>query len=284
MYKIHDKVYDLTEFVKIHPGGQDMFQHLEPYTNITPMIYSYHKNPKTIFTMLPKYEVPSTNDTVIKYDTDYVYDRYCELKKLVYAEIHEKKIPLHWSSQEIAYNGFMFSVYLGMWAYCFYYSADVSHWWMALLAISTVGFTILVYHETSHYTGFKNQKYNLAISNYYPFATMNHWKYHHNYLHHSFTDTEYDQDCTITLLNVNIFKFWDKPDIQYIYKFQYIYQYILWLVAGVVSQKNCYFSMLNSNKFIVFCIYYFLGLYKTLLFFSILGFNFTFVISESYSI
>ena len=45
-YKIHDKLYDLTEFVKIHPGGQDMFNNLKPDNNITPMIYAFHKNPK----------------------------------------------------------------------------------------------------------------------------------------------------------------------------------------------------------------------------------------------
>ena len=58
-YKIHDKLYDLTDFVKIHPGGQDMFNNLKTNTNITPMLYSYHKNPKNILTtILPKYEDP----------------------------------------------------------------------------------------------------------------------------------------------------------------------------------------------------------------------------------
>ena len=55
-YKIHDKLYDLTNFVKVHPGGIDVFNHLKPDTNITPMIYAYHKNPKSILEILPKYE------------------------------------------------------------------------------------------------------------------------------------------------------------------------------------------------------------------------------------
>ena len=28
-YKIHDKFYDLTDFVKNHPGGEDIFNKLE---------------------------------------------------------------------------------------------------------------------------------------------------------------------------------------------------------------------------------------------------------------
>ena len=73
-YKIHDKLYDLTDFVKVHPGGQDMFNILKPDTNITPMIYAYHKNPKGILAILPKYEVPMTELIKIEYDTNYTYD------------------------------------------------------------------------------------------------------------------------------------------------------------------------------------------------------------------
>ena len=38
LYKIHDKLYDLTNFVKVHPGGIYMFNNLKPYTNITHII------------------------------------------------------------------------------------------------------------------------------------------------------------------------------------------------------------------------------------------------------
>ena len=113
-YKIHDKLYDLTEFVKVHPGGEDMFNNLKSNINITPLVYSYHKNPKIILDILPKYEIP-LNDTVIKFVTNYTYDKYCEIKKLVYDEIHEKKLPLFWSNTEIIYNAFMLSMYFGLW-------------------------------------------------------------------------------------------------------------------------------------------------------------------------
>ena len=116
-YKIHDKMYNLAEFVKVHPGGEDMFNNLKPNIDITPLLYSYHKNPKTLLEILPKYEIP-INDKKIKYSIDYTYDNYCELKKIVYDEIHDKKLPLYWSYSEIAYNGSMLSLYLGTWVYC----------------------------------------------------------------------------------------------------------------------------------------------------------------------
>lgn len=220
-YKIHDKLYDLTDFVKIHPGGEDMFNNLKPDTNITPMIYAYHKNPKNILAILPKYEIPITDDVVkIDYDTDYTYDSYCELKKLVYDEIQEKKIPLYWSNKEIAYNAFMLSLYLGIWGYCFWNSNNLSYLWFVLLAFMNSGICLLIFHETSHYCGFKNQNYNLLFSQYYPFTNMNFWKSKHNYLHHSFTNTNYDFDVHNS---DKLFYYIDDNIFMNYHRFQYIY-------------------------------------------------------------
>jgi hypothetical protein len=93
-YKIYDKYYDLANFINIHPGGKNIFNNLQMNTNITPMIYSYHKNPNKILEILPKYEIP-LNDNIIKYDCNYTYDKYCELKNLVNGEMYENKIPYY---------------------------------------------------------------------------------------------------------------------------------------------------------------------------------------------
>jgi linoleoyl-CoA desaturase len=278
-YKIHDKLYDLTDFVKIHPGGQDMFNNLKPDTNITPMIYAYHKNPKSILVMLPKYEVPSTDLIKIEYDTNYTYDKYCELKKLVYDEIHEKKIPLYWSNKETAYNSFMLSVYLGIWTYCFYYADNLSYWWMVLLGLFTGGFGLLLFHETSHYCGFKNQPYSLLYSQYFPFTNMNSWKHQHNYLHHSFTDTDYDCDL---LIDKSHYIRYSNTKLQYNHRFQFIYIFFGYILASLFSKTSNYFSISNSNKIVVLLMLYYLGLCKLLLFYIVLGFNFLFVANLSH--
>lgn len=195
VYKIHDKLYDLEEFVKIHPGGTDMFENLKSYTNITPMLYSYHKNIDLVLSILPKYETPS-DTSIVRYDTDYSYKSYKELKKIVYDVIREKKIPLYWSYSEIIYNTSIVSLYLTVWGYCFYNSSDLSSLWMGLLGVLNMSIVALIFHETSHYTGFKNQALNKAISVllFSPFISSYEWKYEHNYLHHSFTNTIMDKD------------------------------------------------------------------------------------------
>jgi linoleoyl-CoA desaturase len=280
-YKIHDKLYDLTEFVKIHPGGIDMFDNLKTDCNITPMIYSYHKNPKANLELLPKYEVPFTHGLIIKYDTNYNYDEYCKLKKLVYQEIRENKIPLYWSNNEIAYNLFMFSVNLGLWVYCFLNSDGLSYWWIVLLALVIVGHNNLLFHETLHYAGFKNQTINrnITLLTSYPFFSFRRWKERHNYLHHSFTNTEYDIDLEknkLLLRYSNTHTHYPNHRLQHMY-------------IGILCVLNGYYKILNNFKlreyassFGVIYIYYWIGIKHSLLLFGLFGFVSTFLTQLSH--
>lgn len=281
-YKIHNKLYDLTDFIKIHIGGQDMFNNLKPDANITPMIYAYHKNPKNILTMLPKYEVSQTHDIIIKYDTNYTYDKYCELKKLVHDEINEKKIPLYWSTTEIAYNAFMLSMYLGMWGYCFYNANNLSYWWMVLLAVMNTGICNLIFHETSHYTGFKNQ----TINNYltmcaYPIMIDSYWKHTHNYLHHSFTNGDYDEDYNFTRYG-NMLRHSVKYPHMYIHKFQSIYSIILFTTTFF---NKCFIKSITLKKKNIISLlfmFYILGLFNSSIFYGISSLLFTFIAQLSH--
>jgi linoleoyl-CoA desaturase len=270
-YKIHNKLYDLTDFVKVHPGGQDMFNNLKPDTNITPMIYAYHKNPKSILAMLPKYEVHQTDDIIIQYDTNYTYDKYCELKKLVYDEIHEKKIPLYWCNTEIAYNAFILSMYLGMWGYCIWNANNLSYWWMVLLGIFSISFGGLCFHEACHFAPFKNQKINRIFCKIYPFANADSWSYSHNYLHHSFTNSDYDCDL---LIDKSQFIRYSNTKIEYCHRFQFVYIFLAWLIGSITSRGKTRVSIRASNVFVVFFMFYRLGLYKSLLLYACLGFVF----------
>jgi linoleoyl-CoA desaturase len=269
-YKIHDKLYDLKDFVKIHPGGIDMFNNLKPDTNITPMIYAYHKNPKSILEMLPKYEVPQTDDIIIQYDTSYTYDKYCELKKLVYDEIHEKKIPLYWSNTEIAYNTFMLSVYLGIWGYCFWNANNLSYLWMCLLGVINMGYVALVFHETSHYTGFKSQKLNNIISYLImsPIITTEDWKYEHNYLHHSFTNTNYDDDYE---QNKIIFRHSNTHIHYFHHRFQFIYAYVMFILGGFSKGPVSSITNKRWNILLFFIILYNFGYIHTTIMYGLTG-------------
>jgi linoleoyl-CoA desaturase len=274
LYKIHDKLYDLTNFVKYHPGGEDIFNNLKTKTNITSMIYAYHKDPRIIFGVLSKYEVPFKDDIIIQYDEIYTYDSYCELKKLVHDEMNEKNIPLHWSNQEIAYNIFLFSVYLSIWFYCLCNKDNLSSWWMVLLAIYSLGFWGLIFHESCHFAPFKNQRLNRFLSKTYPFANSDYWSYNHNYLHHSFTNTENDFD---TFTNPqNAFRLLDVVKLKYYHKYQFTFP-LAFFISGIISKRHLYFSMRQSKIFITLLILYYFGLVKTIVFFGTLGLNFGFI-------
>ena len=136
IYCIHDRLYNLADFVSKHPGGTNVFVNLRPFTDITPMIYSYHKDASLIFDVLKNYDISANDMALVTYKTDYNYDKYKELKTLVYDEIRRKGLPLYWSTAEILYNMGGFAAYLGIWAYCFTLAAHnpVSAWWFVLLA------------------------------------------------------------------------------------------------------------------------------------------------------
>jgi linoleoyl-CoA desaturase len=273
-YKIHDKLYDLTEFVKIHPGGEDMFNNLKSNINITPLVYSYHKNPKSILEILPKYEIP-LNDTVIKFDTNYTYDKYCELKKEVYDEIHEKKLPLYWSHNEIAYNGFMLSLYLGMWIYGFSNGNDLSNWWVCLMILMTTGITNLIFHETAHYCGFKDQRINqfLTLCS-YPVMLDSNWKFIHNYSHHCFTNSENDFD--FNLPNQLIRHSVDQP-YKFMHKFQSLYSLIIFQLAFIHKGFIVSIQKRKLNFICLLVMLYYIGFYKTIIWYSLTSLFFAFI-------
>lgn len=290
MFKVHDKLYDITEFIQIHPGGTDMFRHLKPYTNITPMIYAYHKKPIKILEVLKKYEAGDCNDkrindkriNLINFDTNYTYDNYCKLKELVYDEIDDKKIPLVWGKKEIMYNIVMFIQYLGIWTYCLLNSNGLSSWWMFLLSFFVVGYVALIFHETSHYIGFKNQKINTLISSYivYPFLSVMEWKERHNYLHHCFTNTKYDQDFDKNKLILRH----SNEHVKYRHhRFQHLYAMALFALNGynktIIRSIKCKDYM---QLFGVIFIYYWFGMVNALLLFGSIGFGYTFIANLSH--
>jgi linoleoyl-CoA desaturase len=259
-----------------------MFSNLKADTNITPMIYAYHKKPKGCLAMLPKYEVPFTDLIKIEYDTNYSYDGYCELKKLVYDEIHEKKIPLYWSNKEIIYNAVMLSVYLGMWGYCFYYANNLSYWWMVLLAVMNTGTCNLIFHETAHYTGFKNQTLNNYLTMcYYPLMVDSHWKYIHNYLHHSFTNSEYDDDFNLERHNT-IVRHSVEQKHHFYNRFQIFYE---WLFFGLIHFHRGVIKSITRKTYNFICfpiLIHVIGLYKTICWYLLCGWLFTFTAQLSH--
>jgi len=274
IYCIHDRLYNLADFVSKHPGGTNVFVNLRPFTDITPMIYSYHKDASLIFDVLKNYDISANDMALVTYKTDYNYDKYKELKTLVYDEIRRKGLPLYWSTAEILYNMGGFAAYLGIWAYCFTLAAHnpVSAWWFVLLATINIGHCALLFHETSHYTGFKNQQLNTLVSHLAvaPVLTTEEWKWDHNYLHHGFTNTVSDPDFNGHQLT---FRHSQEHPHYFQHRFQHLYAGVLLCLGGFSGQIDS-IKHERWNILLFFGILYWFGFYNTLTFYSLTGFIF----------
>ena len=274
IYCIHDRLYNVADFISKHPGGTNVFANLRPLTDITPMIYTYHKDASLILNVLKNYGISANNMSLVTYKTDYNYDKYKELKTLVYDEIRRKGLPLYWSTAEILYNMGGFAAYLGVWVYCFTLAAHnpVSAWWFVLLATINIGHCALLFHETSHYTGFKNQQLNTLVSHLAvaPVLTTEEWKWDHNYLHHGFTNTVSDPDFNGHQLT---FRHSQEHPHYFQHRFQHMYAGVLLCLGGFSGQIDS-IKHERWNILLFFGILYWFGFYNTLTFYSLTGFLF----------
>ena len=274
IYCIHDRLYDVADFVNKHPGGSNVFSNLKSHTDITPMIYSYHKDPSLIFDVLSKYDISANDTSLIMYKTNYEYEKYKELKALVYNEICSKGLPLYWSTAETLYNMGGFAAYLWIWIYCIQLASynSISAWWFVLLATINIGHCALIFHETSHYMGFKNQRLNTLVSHIAvaPVLTTEEWKWDHNYLHHGFTNTSFDADFNGHPL---IFRHSTEHPHYFQHRFQHLYAGALMCIGGFSGQIDSIKRKRWNLLLFVFILYWF-GLYNTFVFYLLTGFLF----------
>jgi linoleoyl-CoA desaturase len=274
IYCVHDKLYNLADFVSKHPGGTNVFSNLKSHTDITPMIYTYHKDPALIFDVLSKYDMSVNDLGVVEYKTDYKYDRYKELKALVYDEIRRKGLPLYWSAGETLYQIGGFATYLLIWGHCIKSAAysPISAWWFVLLVTINIGHCALLFHETSHYMGFKNQRLNTFFSHIAvaPFLTTEEWKWDHNYLHHGFTNTVADPDFNGHQLT---FRHSSEHPYYFHHRFQHLYAGALMSLGGFSGQIDSVKHQ-RWNITLFLGILYWFGFYNTLVFYLSGGFLF----------
>lgn len=274
IYGVHNKLYNLANFINKHPGGANVFSNLKSHTDITPLIYTYHKDSSLIFDILSKYSISEVRN--IQYKTNYSYDKYKELKALVYKEIEVKDLPLYWTTAETLYNLGGFVLYLGAWLHCIrsvsLYGQQVSSWWFVLLAIINIGHCALFFHETSHYCGFKNQHLNTLVSHIAvaPVLTTEEWKWDHNYLHHGFTNTKFDADFNGHQLT---FRHSAHQPHRFQHRFQHLYAGVLMCVGGFSGQIDS-IKYERWNILLFFGILYWFGFYNTLTFYFLTGFLF----------
>ena len=61
LWRIHDGLYDLRDFIKTHPGGQDVIESTEGIDITEAFEASHPTNPKKLHAILKKYLVKTTD-------------------------------------------------------------------------------------------------------------------------------------------------------------------------------------------------------------------------------
>jgi len=198
MWNIYGKRYDLSSFIKYHPGGSEILIKTKGVIDCTALFESYHafSDIGSIRKSLDKYEIIDTNDTKeIEYNTDFTtYHKLIEKVKQVYQNRESIKASTSWyllnTTSIIFYIFFVSKIitFNNIYMKCIFSV-------IASFIESSLLFNLL--HDGSHYAISTNAKLNnivSSISNSWVLWNHSIWFYHHIYHHHSFTGNYFDPD------------------------------------------------------------------------------------------
>lgn len=200
VWKIHGKSYDLTPFMKYHPGGDEILRQTKGIEDATPLFESYHSMASDT-----KYEY--IIETLKKYDLNEEFTEplytfqdngiYCILKKKVRDALNGniKAPPYYWLKVIMLNVLYLISYSYGLFSTTWYQSILCAV--VAGMVNMSMGFCIM--HDASHYAIFKNNAWlNQFVSFIYSrtlFWTGGLWLTHHVIHHHGFTgDPKRDPD------------------------------------------------------------------------------------------
>lgn len=232
LWKIGDKLYDLTEFAKTHPGGFDNIMSVKG-TDCTNLFMSIHNMKKMdkIQQMLEKYYVKSECSEIdIESNTELIYtfnnnDFFHIVSTRVKEYFIENKMKhkanlTFWSVVGIQLIIFIWSLisalYLG------------TTWFIIPAAISFMGLGFNVFHTGMHFGISKNEKINWVpakIWSYFAFWYYYLWIIHHNNSHHAYTGI-YKKDVDLGN-SIQLLRKTELTKYKYIYKVQHILNFIL---------------------------------------------------------
>lgn len=197
MWNLYGKQYDLTEFAKRHPGGEEIITNTRGLADCTALFESYHafSDLSGILQSLNKYEVRTENSLSQPKTDD--FSNYRELTQRIkqhYPNRAAIKATHYW---QICTSG------IGA-LYCFLLWAIFNSDYTLIKCLvaffgGIVEMSLLfnVLHDSSHYAISLNADTNTRVSKLVNgWALWNHiiWFYQHVYYHHSFTGGNRDTD------------------------------------------------------------------------------------------
>ena len=207
MWSLYGNTYDLTSYLRYHPGGKEILEKTRGIGDCTALFESYHafSDITEIRKSLEKYKVEdtsiSTSISTSKKSELYDFTTYHELIeriKVVYPDRQSIKPSFHWWTLVAGMGiGYAFLLYHILWKE---HGLWINLCLCCLLGLfdSFIQFSIL--HDSSHYALFlDSNKNNRASTLSNSWMLWNHtvWFFHHVFYHHSFTGSSIDPDTNL---------------------------------------------------------------------------------------
>ena len=200
LWTIHGKKYDLTPFIKNHPGGAQILQRAQMMEDCGVMFETYHafSNKEAIRSQLEKYRVVEKFDTSSSVPV-YDFRDYIQLTNRIKLLFPDRK-SIKATNTFYAKNVLFLCLYLITFCVAmlsnFNYLIRVTCGFVSGILWIILGFNVM--HDGSHYAISKYPKVNEVLESIWnSFALWNSliWGLHHVYGHHSYTgNTKYDPD------------------------------------------------------------------------------------------
>lgn len=201
MWNIHGKEYDLTNFLHKHPGGKKILESCKGIHDLTPAFESYHAfcDRDKIQKIMAKYEVVNDKSPIpnskYTFDTNGFYKTLVRRVRPLY-DRNKSKGTIKWMMiGSVTALAWLISFYLAFIYNNNYFIAIISS---AVSGTALMQLLLQVYHDTSHSSGFVNQRLNEIVGSIIASLALwdaNIWYKHHSIKHHSFTgEAPHDPD------------------------------------------------------------------------------------------
>ncbi|XP_038220070.1 cytochrome b5-related protein-like [Zerene cesonia] len=188
LWRIHDKLYDFTSFMKNHPGGEEWLE-LTKGTDITEAFESHHLNPSTERLLCKFYirdaQMPRNSPFTFKED-----GFYKTLKQAVYKELKNVPIESYKTADRIT-DGLLVILLCSSSV-----ASSATNYWLALFwrfvaAISLTLLTVTCHNYIHRRTNWRMYLFNLSMWSYRDFRVS------HVLSHHLYTNTLMDAELSI---------------------------------------------------------------------------------------
>ncbi|CAH2010246.1 unnamed protein product [Acanthoscelides obtectus] len=280
LWRIHDQLYDFSDFVHDHPGGKDWLR-LTKGTDITEAFESHHIS-AVPSTLLPQYLV---RDAKVPRNSPFTFNEngfYNLLKRKIYEKL--KTLPKTSSDRSKHITDFLLISYIGF--------AILAAYFRSFAIGGVAGIVLALTAIAAH--NFFHQRDNFRMY-YFDFTMMRHkeWRISHALSHHLYTNTVYDLEISalepflqyLPTEKSLIFRFASWIYSPIVYAFVYIAFYLKAIIQSLILGEKIPLSLLLpftvlgamiafTNESVIFCtIMFFWIIITSSIYFGIVGVN-----------